>query len=100
MKAYILYGETKSSDGWFTVLGIEQSENPEEAFQKLKAETYWSELRELITDPEIRIREVGDLNYAYLSSTALRSTMNSAMNTGIWTSVGRQPLSGLYLWAL
>ena len=71
MKTYILYGETKTSDGLFTVLGIEQAEDPDEAFQKLKAETYWGELRELVTDPEIRIREVGDLNYAYLSSTAV-----------------------------
>ncbi len=71
MKTYILYGETQSSEGLFTVFGIERGESPDEAFQRLKAETYWGELRELITDPEIRIREVGDLNYAYLSSTAV-----------------------------
>lgn len=40
MKTYILYGETKTSEGLFTVLGIEQAENPDEAFQKLKVETY------------------------------------------------------------
>jgi len=37
-----------------------------EALEKLMAESYWDELRALITDPEIRIREVGALNYAYL----------------------------------
>jgi hypothetical protein len=71
VKTYILYGETQSSDGLFTVLAIEQAESPGEAFEKMKAEGYWIDIKELITDPEIRIREAGDLNYAYLSSTAV-----------------------------
>ena len=68
MKEYIIYGETKTSDGWFTVFGFEQAESPGKAFEKLKAESYWGELRDLITEPEIMIREVGDLNYVFLSS--------------------------------
>ncbi|GAH46664.1 unnamed protein product [marine sediment metagenome] len=73
MKTYILYSETKSSDGKFTVLGIEQAESPSEAFEKLKAESYWSELGALISDPEIRVREVGELNYVYLTSKGVPS---------------------------
>ncbi len=71
MKPYILYGETKNSDGRFTVLGIEEAESTIEAFEKLKAESFWGELETIITDPEIRVREVGELNYAYLSSTGV-----------------------------
>jgi hypothetical protein len=68
MKEYIIYGETKASDGLFTVFGFEYAESPGIAFEKLKAESYWEEIKDLITNPEIRIREVGGLNYAYLSS--------------------------------
>ena len=71
MKTYIRYSETKMSQGRFTVLGFEQAESPSKAFEKLKAESYWRELRPLIADPEIRVREVGELNYAYLTSTAV-----------------------------
>jgi len=59
------------SEGKFTVLGLEQAESPAKAFKKLKAESYWKELSALITDPAIRIREVGELNYAYMSSTGV-----------------------------
>ena len=34
-------------------------------------------------------------NGAYLSSTAERSTLKSAMKTGIWMSIGRHELIGL-----
>ncbi|MFC1915376.1 hypothetical protein ACFLW4_01590 [Chloroflexota bacterium] len=71
MKTYILYSETKNSDGKFTVLGLEQAESPNEAFEKLKAESYWSELRALISDPVIRVREAGELNYVYLGATGV-----------------------------
>ena len=71
MKTYILYSETKLSEGRFTVLGLEQAESPSQAFKKLKAESYWRELSTLITDPAIRVREVGELNYAYISSAGV-----------------------------
>jgi hypothetical protein len=71
MKTYILYGETRNSDGWFTVLGFEQAESPSEALAKLQSESYWTEAKPILTAPEIRIREVGELNYAYLGSAAV-----------------------------
>ena len=71
MKTYILYGETRNSDGWFTVFGFEKAESPNEALAKLQSESYWTEVKPLLTAPEIRIREVGELNYAYLGSAGV-----------------------------
>ena len=67
VREYIIYADAIAGESKVTlVLGFEEGETPVEAFETLKATEQWWKLRETLADGALKIREVGELNYAFV----------------------------------